>query len=135
MEMAAWPPGLKRTWQRELAWRILQEAERPMDAAALHRRMTAEAGPLAMSTVYRILGAFVESGMAVKTTMMGDETALYAPRQAGHAHYAICLKCHRQVPLKHCPLERLPIQETAEDFTITNHRLELYGYCKDCLKK
>ena len=135
MDTIKWPAGLKRTRQRELVFRVLSEAEKPLDAKEIYRRMLPEDGTLAVSTVYRVLTALEEKGLVSKTTMMGEETALYSLRSSDHAHYAICLQCHRQFPLKHCPLEQLPIEDEADDFTITDHRLELYGYCKDCLRK
>ena len=133
MDALQWPQGLKRTRPREQVYRVLLAAEKPLDVQEIYRRMDGEG--LAVSTVYRALAAFVERGVAIKTTMMGDETALYALRRADHAHYAICLGCHRQIPLRHCPLEHLQLEEEADGFTVTGHRLELYGYCRDCRRQ
>lgn len=135
MDTPQWPAGLKRTRPREVVFQILAAAEQPLDAAELYRRVSEVQDGLAVSTIYRVLSAFEEHGLVTRTTMMEGDSALYSLRRSDHAHYAICLQCHRQVPLKHCPLEHLPIQEEAEDFTITDHRLELYGYCRECREK
>ena len=135
MEDIRWPAGFKRTKQRQQVYEVLARAEKPLDAQEIYRRMAQETGGLAVSTVYRILAAFAEQGLVTRTTIMGDDTALYSLRHDGHAHYAFCLRCHRQIPLKHCPLEYLPLQEEADGFTVTDHRLELYGYCRDCREK
>lgn len=135
MDMPQWPAGLKRTKPREVVFDVLCAAEQPLDVPELYRRVSEIQDGLAVSTIYRALSVFEEHGLVTKTTMMDGGSALYTLRRADHAHYAICLKCHRQIPLKHCPLEHLPIQEEADGFTITNHRLELYGYCSQCRKK
>ena len=132
MVLKSWPAGLKRTKPRELVWRILSEADQPLDAKEIFCRAQREDGGFAVSTVYRVLAAFEEQNLVTKTTMMGGETALYCLRRAEHEHFAICLQCHRQVPLKHCPFETIPVQTEADGFVVTNHRLELYGYCREC---
>jgi len=129
-----WPAGLKRTRPRALVWEALRTADRPLSVTELFARLEPDSG-MAVSTVYRILTAFEERGVVTKTTMMGEETALFALCRGGHEHYAICLACHRQVPVKHCPFETVPIETEDGGFTVTNHRLELYGYCAECLKK
>jgi Fe2+ or Zn2+ uptake regulation protein len=127
-----WPAGLKRTKPREQIWKILAETDHPMEVQEIYRRMEPEEGSLAMSTVYRALAAFEEHGIVTKTTMMGGETAVYRLRRSDHEHYAICLRCHRQVPLKECPFEHMPVQTESDGFLVTGHRLELYGYCEQC---
>ena len=127
-----WPAGLKRTKPREQIWKILAAADHPMEVQEIYRLMESEEGSLAMSTVYRALAAFEEHGLVTKTTMMGGETAVYRLRRADHEHYAICLRCHRQIPLKECPFEHVAMETEGEDFLVTSHRLELYGYCAQC---
>ena len=102
----------------------------PLDARELYRRLMSE--NLALSTIYRVLAAFEARGMVTKTAVPGSETAAYALSRGGHEHYALCLGCRRQFPLRTCPLEHVTLEEDAEGFRITGHRLELYGYCRDC---
>lgn len=132
MEQKQWPADLKRTKPRELVWRILSEADQPLDVREIYSRLQQLDGTAAVSTVYRVLAAFEERNLVERTTMMGEEMALYSLRHASHAHYAICLKCHKQVPLKKCPFEDLVVQTEGDSFVVTNHRLELYGYCREC---
>ena len=133
MEMKNWPAGFRMTRPRLLVYRALEAADTALDARELYRRISG--GGMALSTVYRVLAAFEEQGLVTRTTIMGGETALYALCRGGHAHYAICLGCRRQIPLRHCPLENLPLDEEADGFLVTGHRLELYGYCRDCKKR
>lgn len=86
----------------------------------------------AVSTIYRILAAFEEKGLVTRTTWMGDGTVVYELNRGGHTHYAVCLECHKRVALPGCPFAHVHLEEEPGDFTVTGHKLELYGYCKEC---
>ena len=139
-----YPAGLKWTKQRKRVYQILQEATEPLSAAQIYARMEPwEQENYAISTVYRILAAFEENHLLEKTTWMGEGTIVYELRHPGHVHYAVCLDCHRRIPLEHCPLHMAGTHLHAaddhsdaevEDFTVVSHKIELYGYCKECQK-
>lgn len=128
-----YPSDMKRTKQREEIFRILAGASQPVSAAdiynSLHESMNGV--NFAISTVYRTLTAFEEKGYVAKSTLPGEDMAYYEWNQGQHKHYAVCLRCHKLIPLKSCPFEHAKI-EPQEDFAITGHRLELYGYCNAC---
>jgi len=134
-ERTDWPPELKKTKQREEIYRILELAEKPLSVNEIYVRIDralCQKYHVAVSTVYRIMFAFEKHHLVIKSTLMGDETALYEMNRGGHKHYAICLKCHKLVPLEMCPFEKVQIQTKDNDFTITSHKIEIYGYCKVC---
>lgn len=129
-----YPTGLKWTRQRKAVYGVLQQATEPLTAVKIYnlteRNMPGE--EYALSTIYRILAAFEERGIIEKTVSMEDGSAAYALNRGGHTHYAVCLECHRRIPLQNCPFSHIHLEKETGDFTITNHKLELYGYCKDC---
>lgn len=129
-----YPQGIKWTRQRKCIYRILWNAEEPLNAARIYHlaEQEAEGKEYAPSTVYRILAVFEEQGLVEKTIGMGDGTAVYALNRGGHTHYAVCLQCHRRIPLQNCPFAHMHLEKETEDFTVVNHKLELYGYCRDC---
>ena len=141
-----YPSGLKWTKQRKRVYQILKEATEPLSAAQIYARMESwEQEQYAISTVYRILAAFEENHLLEKTTWMGEGTIVYELHRPSHVHYAVCLDCHRRIPLEHCPLHmsgaHLHVacgedhdQEEADGFTVVSHKVELYGYCKECQK-
>lgn len=136
----SYPSGLKWTKQRKHVYKVLWETEEPLSAIQIYQRMSAhedrEAGAeYAVSTVYRILAAFEEKGLVEKSTWMEDGTAVYSLNRGGHTHYAVCLKCHRRIPLQNCPFSHIHPEEGMEDFTVTGHKLELYGYCGNCRER
>lgn len=131
-----YPQGIKWTKQRKNVYSVLQEAEEPLSAVQIYRLAEKMAGgeDYALSTIYRILAFFEEKGMVSKTTWMGDGTIVYELNHGGHTHYAVCLECHKRIALQSCPFARIHLGQDTGDFMVTGHKLELYGYCKDCRK-
>lgn len=134
IEEIEWPKGIKRTKQREELVHILYYAEQPMNVNDIYNQMIQQTNRAvnAISTIYRMLSTFEEKGYIKKSLLMGDDTAVYEWIHGNHKHYAICLSCHRLIPLKKCPFENLSIATEDETFTITDHKLEIYGYCQQC---
>ena len=132
-----WPVGIKRTRQREDVFRVLTEAEEPLTAMEIFRRVIANTqdSNYAISTIYRSLAVFEENHLVEKTTLMGEDMAVYEWNREQHKHYAICLNCRRKIPLSECPMHDLDICSDMDGFQITGHKLELYGYCKECQKR
>ncbi|TCL54254.1 Fur family ferric uptake regulator [Kineothrix alysoides] len=133
-EDLAFPQEIKKTKQREEIFRILSEETEPVSAVDIYNRLAQTCGNsnFAISTVYRALGIFEEKGYVSKSTLMGGDMAYYEWNYGTHKHYAICLKCHKLIALKKCPFEHMKIETENDNFMITGHKLELYGYCKEC---
>lgn len=127
------PAGIKWTRQRKTVYRILQDSAEPLSAEQIYRltKRETEGEEYALSTIYRILTVFEEKGLTEKTTWPGEGAVLYSLARGGHTHYAVCLGCHRRIPLQGCPIMRINLDET-ENFAVTGHKLELYGYCREC---
>lgn len=135
MQVQMWPEGIKRTKQREDVFDVLTQATQPLSAIDIHKKIEEKDGKCnyAISTIYRALAIFEEKGYVEKSNLIGEDNAVYEWTQGGHKHYAVCLKCHKLVALEHCPFEHIKIKNgKSDDFTITGHKLELYGYCKEC---
>lgn len=128
-----YPQGLKWTKQRKHVYEVLLSASEPLSAVQIYSRVerSGEDNTYALSTIYRILTSFEEKNLVNKTNWMGDGTVVYELNRGGHTHYAVCLECHKRIPLQNCPFAHVHMEETG-DFTITGHKLELYGYCKEC---
>ena len=131
------PQGLKWTKQRKSVYKVLWEAAEPLNAVQIYNlaSQAAEGEEYALSTIYRILAAFEEKGLVEKTTWMGDGTVVYTLNRGEHTHYAVCLDCRRRIPLQECPFTHIHLDRGTGDFTVTSHKLELYGYCGDCKNK
>lgn len=129
-----YPKGIKWTKQRRDVYAVLWHAVEPLSAVQIYSRVDKPEteGMYAVSTIYRILAAFEEKGLVTRTTWMGDGTVVYELNRGEHTHYAVCLECHKRVALPSCPFAHVHLEEEPGDFTVTGHKLELYGYCKEC---
>lgn len=141
-EDAAYPRGVKWTKQRKCVYQVLADATEPLTAQQIFNLTDGGSGDdsFALSTIYRILAAFEEHEIVEKTTWMDGSTVVYELNRGIHTHYAVCLKCHKRIPLHSCPfMSALPAhrhdaadKEELADFDVVGHKLELYGYCREC---
>lgn len=139
MENNKWPEGIKWTKQRKDIFEVLGRANKPLSAHDIYQQIlndiSVDASNFAISTVYRSLAIFEEKGLVEKSILLGSDTAVYELVEGKHKHYAVCLSCHKLVPLKHCPFEHVAhnsMESEDDEFVVTGHKLELYGYCKAC---
>lgn len=132
--MREYPQGMKWTRQRKAVYDVLLQAGEPLSAVQIYNQTVKNDASenYAVSTIYRILTAFEEKGFVSRSNWMGEGTQVYELERGSHTHYAICLSCHKHIPLHACPFEHVHLPESDGDFQITGHKLELYGYCKDC---
>jgi len=87
---------------------------------------------LGLVTVYRTLGAFVRQGLA-QTVQLDDGRIRYELRDGSrHHHHLVCLSCGAIARLEACAVGPLQKAGRRRGFTVTAHRLELFGYCGDC---
>lgn len=114
---------------------VLERSDSPLSAMEICKQTENEDCPVWLSTVYRILELFVKRNVVLKTTIPDCEMALYEINKNQHRHYALCLNCHKVVEMDNCPLEKFTPRFTENDFQVLGHKLEMYGYCKDCKEK
>ena len=129
------PSGIKKTRQRKCVLSVLQRSSSPLSAMEICKQTENEDCPVWLSSVYRILELFVKENVVVKTMISDSEMALYELNKNQHKHYAICLNCHKVIEMDNCPLEEFVPELADSDFHVLGHRLEMYGYCKDCDQK
>lgn len=119
--------GLKNTRQRNDILKILVEAVVPMCAEEIYE-LTSD---MSLSTVYRTLEAFYECGVVKKENILDGDKMHYELADGKHRHYAVCLECGGLTHIDVCPVHDADVS----GFTVTGHKLELYGYCRACAKK
>ena len=126
----------RTTKQKQLIMEILQRAAAPLTPSEIYERARTRQPTLAKSTVYRNLEAMQERGEVVRGVLENGESFFAAAGGHAHRHYMICKDCNKMQDLPECPLEHLQ-QEIADaaDFLVTDHVVQIYGYCRDCAKK
>lgn len=85
--------GLRATRQRVAALRVLRRLKSHPTSAELHARLLPEHDTLSQKTVYEILDALVQAGLASRVTAVG-EPYRYEARPEPHYH-ATCRVCAR----------------------------------------
>lgn len=88
---------------------------------------------ISLATVYKSLETLVGCGLAVKLTY-ADHSARYDGNTDPH-HHARCVVCTRvlDLPGEIAASEIQALRDRADGFMVTGYRLELSGYCSDCL--
>lgn len=131
-----WPEGFKKTHQRIDIFLVLYHSTSPLSAAEIFQQLSEDqpSEKYAFSTVYRNLLAFEKAGVVTKSVLSTEDNAVYELKKSTHKHYAVCVKCHKKIPIKTCPLHNITeaVSDLLPDFEITGHQLEILGVCKDC---
>ncbi len=127
--------GIKSTKQRNLLLTLLHEVETFVTAEELYLTAKQADDTISLSTIYRILELFNKKNIVKKTTLLEDAKAVFELKPIEHRHHLICLGCKKVIDIGHCPLDSFEKKlEATTDFSIVDHKLELYGYCKECKK-
>jgi Fur family ferric uptake transcriptional regulator len=125
--------GLKSTKHRNSILAVMENSGQPITAEQVFLKLKEKNVSINLSSVYRILDALVVKGLVIKSSITGDSKAFFELNRLEHKHFLICSGCKKRVALAGCPLEAY--EKSIQDkmgFDITGHRLEIYGYCRDC---
>ncbi len=115
--------GIKKTRQRVAIIAAMEQADKPCSAEEIHSMC----GSMSLSTVYRNLERLLDLG-AVEMLSGVQKQRFYQLVSEEHRHYAVCLGCRKKILIGDCPVGRMDIQ----NFTVTGHKVEIYGYCAKC---
>jgi Fur family peroxide stress response transcriptional regulator len=127
--------GQRFTEQRAAVFRYLARTEVHPTADEVLVAVRHDLPGISLATVYKSLETLVGCGLAVKLTY-GDHSARYDGRTDPH-HHARCVVCERVVDLigEIAPSEIEALRDEAAGFTVTGYRLELAGYCSECVPR
>lgn len=119
--------GIKKTEHREKILNILEKSKIPMTAEDIFNQTQ----NISLATVYRAVETFAQKGVVTKISVGDDEKKYFEFSANRHRHYAVCIKCKHMEYIDVCPIHDIAL----DNFRITGHRLELYGYCKNCMRR
>jgi len=127
--------GLKTTRQRDRIVRAFFAAGRHVSAEELYHRLQTEDRGIGLVTVYRTLKLLREAGLATGR-QFGDTYTRFDPNPADRPHdHLICTRCGKIQEFEDASLRA--VREKAArslGFTVTEHKLELYGFCRECTR-
>jgi len=125
--------GQKLTTARKIVFEALQDKE-PQTMQEVYSYCEGFAD---RSSVYRTIALFEQIGI-VKRLQIGWKYKLELSDDFHHHHHHLtCLNCGKTIPLhEDDELEkRLKFLSEKQGFLITEHQLEIQGYCSDCQPK
>lgn len=128
--------GLKLTKQREAICEVFFAQIGHRRAEEILRDVRSQDPNVSLATVYRTLKLLQEYGLAESHNFQ-DGQAFFEPcfDDSEHHDHLICTTCGRIQEFVNAAIEKLQIKVAAEHgFKITNHKMELYGLCEDCLQ-
>lgn len=122
---------LKLTRQREQILDVFLKNEH-ITAEQMYRQLAKRDPHIGLATIYRTLNLFCEAGLA-QARHFGTQTQYDNVTHKGHHDHLICTSCGKIVEFENCDIERLQEEVARRNgFTITTHKLELYGLCAGC---
>lgn len=78
------------------------------------------------------MNAFENAGIIVQHNLPSNNETAFELKSENHRHYAICLDCKKKIPFNECPVMHNITELDENNFEVTEHHVELYGYCKKC---
>lgn len=125
--------NLKNTKHRKSVLEVMAASKAPMSPEQILSCLHERGVSISVSTVYRILEKLMEKGIVQKTGLTGDRKGLFEISQTEHKHHLVCIKCKKMLPIGECPFHAYESAISKKfQFDITGHKLELFGYCRDC---
>lgn len=124
----------RKTRQRQLILEVLRSTDSHPTADWIYEQARKKMPKISLGTVYRNLNLLRDLGEIIELNF-GSTFSRFDGNPLPHYHFT-CLKCGRvydvDEPL-HPELEERV--ERSMGCEVTNHRLEFYGTCRECLRR
>ncbi|HEY2028729.1 MAG TPA: transcriptional repressor [Myxococcales bacterium] len=136
--LASWiaSRGLKATRQRDLIVETFFSTSGHLSVDELLDKAKQRDPTLGAATVYRTMKILADAGLASARHFEGGQTRYEAALDRHHHDHLICTSCGNITEFENERIEELQDRVASEhDFTVTHHKLELYGLCSACKAK
>ncbi len=124
---------LKFTPHRELILENFIGNEGHRSVEDIYRVVREEDPRIGYTTVYRTMKLLADSGLAREIDLADGITRYEHLYNHEHHDHMICMRCGVSIEFYNASIEA--IQDAASEqlgFKVTDHRLQIYGICKDC---
>lgn len=112
---------------------VFQATDEHLTISELQKKLREKGIEIDEETLNKYMTKIVDFGFATKKEFK-DQPAKYEHRHLGlHHDHLICMRCGKIVEFEDQNIESLQ-EEIAKryGFNLLNHRMEIYGVCKDC---
>jgi len=128
--------NLRTTIQRWLILDVFLKSRMHLSPEELYSMVKKQNKNIGQATVYRTLKLLSDCGLAEEVDL-GDGVVRYEHSHAdAHHDHLICQVCKKHIEFFDRKLEKQQeLLARRHGFTLTGHRMYLYGICSDCKKK
>ena len=125
--------GLKSTVQRDDIVDAFFKTNTHISLEELLKKVRRKNQKIGYATVYRTMKLLTECGIALERQFGDGQTRYEHIPDDSHHDHCICVRCGKIMEFENQKIEHLQ-KDIADklDFTVMNHKLELYGFCSKC---
>ena len=124
--------GLRHSQPREVVAREFFRDDKHISVDELYKRVRKVNPHIGIATVYRTLNLLVEGGLALRREF-ATGAASYERNPETHHDHLLCTSCGKIVEFHREEIEDLQEHVAkSHGFTLSFHKMELYGLCKKC---
>lgn len=124
--------GYKLTEQRRLIIRAFIESPGHHTAQEIFDLVKDRCKDINFSTIYRNLELLCDLDI-INRLQIESGISHYELSGLAHHHHIICKKCGEMKEIDFCPYASLGEEQLkALGFKVTDHKFEIYGYCRKC---
>lgn len=125
----------KSSHRRDVIVEIFTSGEDHLTVDELYEKAKKADPKVGYTTVWRTLKALEARGVAVSRKFNDGFTRYEYIREEKHHDHLICVECGHVEEFLSPKVEDIQKKIASKHgFTITTHKMELYGYCKKCGK-
>lgn len=127
--------GLRVTGPRRMVLRALATSRKPLGAYQIRDRVREAGGRVDVVTVYRILSALVEVGLAHHIGSVDGYLACTGQHSGAHGtEHLICQKCGcvQELPIPNSAMSEIGVAASRMGFLSDQTRVEVLGICEHC---
>lgn len=125
--------GLKSTSQRDDIAQVFFASSRHISVEELYAEVRKINPRVGYATVYRTMKLLKECELAAERHFADGEARFENIKEEGHHDHLLCDRCGKIVEFTHPQIEKLQeIIARRLGFVVTNHKMEIYGICREC---
>ncbi len=126
---------LKFTPHRQLILETFLDHEGHRSVEDIYRVVRDHDPRIGYTTVYRTMKILLDCGLAREIDLADGVTRYEHLYNHQHHDHMICMECSNSIEFFNSEIEA--VQDAASDhlgFTVLDHRLQIYGLCRECRK-
>lgn len=127
--------GLKATVPRVKILEIMERSTvRHFSAEDIYKALLDDGEEVGIATIYRVLTQFESAGLVTRHHFEGG-ISVFELDDGEHHDHILCIKCGKVEEFVDNVIEqRQKAIATEAGFSMTDHKLNIYGICRDCQK-